>query len=798
MLYAHIRRADGEPERRQTLADHSRKAAAIGGESGGKIGLGSLTALAALLHDGGKAKAEFQAYLLEPDEQKQRALRGRINHAAAGARYLWEAAALSDGMPLSQFCRQLAALCMVSHHGGLADCLSPSGEDGLSPRLYPEKESGYAESVQAFFSECLEEESLPPRIAEALAETEALYNRIRTVCADLPPLSPSFFAGLAARFLFSCLIDADRYDTFCFEAGIEPAPPASHAELWPVLCTRLESRLAAFPKTREIDRLRGKIADSCLEAAAFSPGVYRLHVPTGAGKTMSSLRFALHHARLHHMDRVVYVIPYTTIIDQTAKDVRETLQCGEAILEHHANLIPDEKEDGERRRLFTERWDAPIILTTMVQFLNTLFAGGTQSARRMHNLAHAVLVFDEIQAIPVRCIHLFNLAVMFLTRVCGATVLLCTATQPPLDAVPLPLRYASPADIVPDYEAHFARFRRTVLHDVRRHGSFDTGELAAFIGGVDAPSLLCVLNTRGAARRLYTVMASACDEKKTRLFYLSNDLCPAHRLKVLDDVETALEERRGRVVVISTQLIEAGINLSVSCVVRSLAGLDNIAQAAGRCNRHGEDACRPVYIVENRDENLDRLPEIRQAQIACRVVLDEFAADPAAFDGDLLSPKALRRYYDLYQYARREEMSYAVASHCPTDLVTLLSQNSPGVREAAKKRMPPRPLNQAFGTAGDVFRVIDEDTTAVLVPYDEDAKALLVRLEEGGDPRQTAALLRRAQRYAVGVYPPVRAALEREKALRALPCGVLVLEEGYYRSDTGITTERAPLPLLHY
>ena len=298
--------------------------------------------------------------------------------------------------------------------------------------------------------ECIKniDEQVLERIKVLLADTsftkpfEEKCRKILRASPETHPLSivAQFHLGLLVRFLFSALIDADRQDT----ADSEKPRTARHRQqgnyrTWPELIERFENEYQKFETKSDVDKIRKEVAAHCLDAAKRPKGLFTLTVPTGGGKTLASLRFALHHAEHHEkkdgIDRIIYVIPFTTIIDQNAQIVRKILEpterpedAGKIVLEHHSNIGADVQSWKEK--LLTENWDAPVVYTTMVQLLEALFGSGTRGARRMHQLAKAVIVFDEIQTLPIKCVHLFNNAINFLVHHCGSTVVLCTATQP--------------------------------------------------------------------------------------------------------------------------------------------------------------------------------------------------------------------------------------------------------------------------------------------------------------------------------------------------------------------------------
>jgi CRISPR-associated endonuclease/helicase Cas3 len=448
---AHIRSTD---KAEQYLYKHLFGVGRRSGEFAAKIGCRLAGELQGLLHDLGKYSAEFFAYLhsaagmIEPDADDYvdpASNKGRIDHSTAGAQLIWRELSTRDAR--DQVVAKILALNVASHHSGQIDVISSrAGEqakDNFGIRMSKPEQQAHLDEVLHSADEVVLER-FRDLIAEPalIDEVASLLERIRARNDHSVTLHQQF--GLAARFLFSCLIDADRIDSAEFERGQERSVrPMGEYAPWSVLVDRLEGHLGTLGQgdTEFINQHRRAIADSCREAGIrVGAGVYTLTVPTGGGKTLASLRFALHQAKERKLDRVIYVIPYTSIIDQNASVTRAILEPtavpqdqGSIVLEHHSNLTPEQQT--WREKILSENWDAPVVFTTMVQFLETLFGGGTRGARRMHQLAKAVLIFDEVQTLPLKCAHMFSNAINFLTEQCKTTVLFCTATQPLLDQV---------------------------------------------------------------------------------------------------------------------------------------------------------------------------------------------------------------------------------------------------------------------------------------------------------------------------------------------------------------------------
>lgn len=812
LFIAHHRASDGAT---QPLSAHLLAVAARASSFAAKVGLDSQGELLGLLHDLGKYSDEFQTYLksavglLNQDEDEEfvdaKGLKGKVDHSTAGAQLVWQQLA-KDGQ-LGQIVAQVLALCLASHHSGLIDCLTSDlhslGEDAFGRRMGKAVE-------RTHFDEALAkaDEVVLSRIRELLSHSTML-TALRGVMADIVRAAParndkSVMAqlqfGLLVRFLFSCLIDADRIDTADFEnlSSRTLRMQGRYAD-WEVLISRLESHLDALVPRLPIDRLRQDISSHCLDGASRSKGVYSLTVPTGGGKTFASLRFGLHHAKTHGMERVIYFIPFTSIIDQNAREVRNILEPdgtlrSSVVLEHHSNLTPEEQT--WRGKILAENWDAPVIFTTNVQFLETLFGAGTRGARRMHQLANAVLIFDEIQTLPVNCVHLFNNAVNFLVETCGSSVVLCTATQPLLDKVDQSkgaIRIPEGNELMPDVKALFDSLKRVEVVNRRKPGGWTNEEIAALAleETTLSGSVLVVVNTKEAARTLYRL----CQGKTAAaIYHLSTNMCPTHRRKVLGKIKKGLaSDGSDQVLCFSTQLIEAGVDVDFGSVVRFAAGLDSIAQAAGRCNRNGRRPTGRVHVVNPRDENLDKLVEIRVGRDIAERVMNDYEDDPQRFDENLIGPDAMKWYYQNYFFARSGDMDYPVPAHSlghDDNLLNLLSVNEMSVAEHQRQTgtMPTFFLRQSFRAAGRAFKAIDAPTRGVIVPY-EGGRAVIADLCAAFLPEKEFELLRLAQQFSVNVFPHVVERLVRQGAAREVidGTGILFLDSQYYSEHFGLS-----------
>jgi CRISPR-associated endonuclease/helicase Cas3 len=781
--------------RRQLLRDHLLAVSQAAGRMSEKVGIGAAGAAIGLLHDLGKYSRDFQHYLrsMAPDQdtEQQGIGRGKIDHSTAGAQTIWRS--LKGKGNLEGVAGEILSLCVASHHSGLIDCIAPDGTDRLSRRMCKaDPESHYGEAWANAEQPVIErnEEGLhDPRLSRGVRDFMAGICRI-----DKNETLRRFKVGLMVRFLFSCLVDADRTDTadFSKRAAAALRQHGRYVE-WPMLAGLLERELERFSGRTKVDELRKRVSESCLAASVRPKGVFSLTVPTGGGKTLASLRFALNHAVKWQMERVIYISPYTSIIDQNADVVRGILEPGgtefaSVVLEHHSNLTP--LKETWKSKVLSENWDAPVVFTTAVQLLEALFGSGTRAVRRMHQMANAVLIFDEIQTLPVRCVHLFNNAVNFLVEQCGSSIVLCTATQPLLhrvDPAKGAIRLHENAEIMPDVAQLFTGIRRYGAYDLRKAGGWAHAEAAQLAVSEThrAGSCLIIVNTKSEALSVFRACRAAA--KDIPLYHLTTSMCPAHRLAVLGEIKERLD--RTLVMCVSTQLIEAGIDIDFGSVIRALAGLDSIAQAAGRCNRHGKREMGRVHVINLAGELPKALRDIRAAQEAAQRVLDENASAGEDRTVDLWNPRLIEEYFHYYFFDRRKEMDYPVdADQAGRDdnLLNMLAANKLAV--AAGRDPPPVYMRQAFMTAAEAFQSIDANARGVVVPYAVEGRAIISELCSAREPEKQFALLKRAQRLTVNVFPHILAKLQRARAVYEAQegTGIFCLHEKYYSNEFGL------------
>lgn len=789
-------RYDHTFQRSQTLARHCCNVAQKAEEHMAVLGLPALGRLGGLLHDVCKSMPDWQSALAQEQQRFAAGAYTRkplgIPHAPPGARAVYALLHPHAQEPVARMVLQVLCMAIGAHHGYLMDVLAPDGEEAWLHGISPAQPEDTA-CLPAFLAEVISQDELIALFQQATAQLKTVLVSLACTHTHIQDGQRKiqvqlFLAGLLQRALYAAIIDADRLDAARFEQGWDMMAAEPPAPDWGALLSVLEHRLSGFDNAGPINSVRHEISLACSQAALLPDALLALHAPTGGGKTLASLRYALRRAQEKRRRRIFYVVSYTTILDQVYDEYMTTFKsCTQnvSILLHHSNLIPDEtpsKQPAHRPeediQMLAERWDADIILTTQVQFFNALYLGTGRAARRLRALQDAVIILDEVQTIPPHLTHLFNLAVLFLTKVCRCDVMLSSATQPTLHKLPYPIPeprnvFAAPDDL-------FERMRRVYLVDDRSLGAMDARQLAAYALAKQQEwtSVLMVLNTRSAARKAYDKLKEM-ELPGIQLHLLSNDLCPAHRKEIIKLLKNAQHEP---VICISTQLIECGVDLSFGCAIRSLAGADNIWQTAGRCNRHGSDALHPVFVVHAADENLSFLKEIEKAQKACTKVLLDLNGDIDA----LQQPSQMARYYPYLFHEHDNNLSYNVTTDGGTDtLISLLSDNARGRQNLAENHngaSPRTPISQAFATAGAAFQVIDSKTTALLVPYKDGARIIL-DLNGQLQPREEIALLRRAQLYAINVYDQVLHKLRGEEAFYTLPCGAYALKTEWYDSE---------------
>ncbi len=679
-----------EEGREQPLSEHLRNVATRAADFADAFGARNWGQAAGLLHDDGKASSDFQ-----------RRIRGasiRVDHSTSGAKYAAEEMVAPKGFG------KLLAYCIAGHHAGLPDGNSGDDEACLAKRLVRGKRGfGY---MRAELPRTMENPPIPK--------------------AQAPSTERGFAGAFFVRMVFSSLVDADFLDT---EAFLKPEKADMRPRGFDLsgLKPRLDAHLREVQENcspTEVNLLRARIQEECRTAAQRAPGLFSLTVPTGGGKTLSSMAFALEHALAHGLRRIIYVIPYTSIIEQTAQVFRSVFGQ-EAVLEHHSNVIQEhdsgDEEAEERRRIAAENWNAPIVVTTNVQFFESFFSNRTSKTRKLHNVAKSVVILDEAQMLPVPLLRPTMEVIRELCTHYGVSLVLCTATQPALsrsDDFKGGLEGVTEIMSAPlDLESAFSRVQEVGL------GTKTDVDIAKLL--LEQTQSLCVVNTKKHARLLYKALGEAEGR-----FHLSAAMCAVHRSRILGNLrDPAPGTIRRRLLseeschVVSTQLVEAGVDLDFPVVIRAMAGIDSIVQAAGRCNREGkilEGGKLYVFTPEVQRP----APDFAQNTQIAELVLE-------VGDHKFLDSATVRAYF--------KELYWVKDQGGGLDQKAIMPRFTPA---AVSGDFP-------FKTVAELYRIISNDQLPVFIPYDDNAAELCDQLHYNTRP---GAILRKLQPYTVQVY----------------------------------------------
>lgn len=688
------------------LDDHLRAVALMTADFADDFGSGDWASIAGLWHDLGKYSTEFQCYIRSVTGYDAHIeAPGRVDHSTAGAIHA-----------MRQFGAhgRILAFLIAGHHAGLADwSAADTGAKALSSRL---------DEAHDYLLDRIPAQVIPSEIFSQAKPTTK-------------PRGDSDALHLWLRMLFSCLIDADRLDTETFMDGARSA----YGDISDLIADfdKYMAALAASADHTPVNIIRADILRQCRDKAELAPGLFSLTVPTGGGKTLSGMDFALRHAVRHKKQRIIYVIPYTSIIEQTAGTFRDIF--GKNVIEHHANLDPD-KEDA-RSHLATENWDAPIIVTTNVQFFESLFAARTSRCRKLHNIVNSVVVLDEAQLLPPEFLQPIADVMNQLASHYGVTFVLSTATQPALGSFQSfggqPFRgLDNVREIMDNPDALYQALQRvevSVPSDLQTPRDWQSiaDELVKY------PSVLCIVSRRDDARELHRLMTAKENAKNT--VHLSALMCGEHRSKVIDDIKARL--KRGEAVrVISTQLVEAGVDIDFPVVYRALAGLDSIAQAAGRCNREGKQngLGRVVVFVPPKPAPPGLLRQAAQISVSLL----------SGSKSNVLGRDLAKQFFE-HLYVRAPSLD----KHGIADLLT---------RDA-------RDCQIQFRTVAEKFRLIDDSTYQTFLVRYGDNDLLLGKLEKEGPQRW---LMRKLQRYSVNLPKYLFAQLEKQGDVRQIWPGI--------------------------
>lgn len=750
----------------EPLSVHLREVGELAERFATQFGFGEAGRIAGLLHDIGKASSEFQAYIAAG---RAEAVRGP-DHSTAGA--------IEAEKLFGPHLGRMLAFAIAGHHAGLAD------HSDLRRRQQKTDLPSYSDW-----------RTHVGQLPEAAA--------LRGPASFTPNAHSGFSQAFLTRMLFSCLVDADFLATERFYARVDGREPergaierldeqrARLARLQAALTQHMATKVAAAPDN-ELNRLRAEVLAHAVGKATEAPGLFTLTVPTGGGKTLTSLAFALEHARRHRLRRVIYVIPYTSIIEQTADVFRSAFgpEHGGDILEHHSTFdwdaprdIADADSEGPsgliKLRRAAENWAAPIVVTTAVQFFESLFARRTSQCRKLHNIAGSVVVLDEAQTLPLHLLRPCMAALNELATNYQTSVVLCTATQPALRvcdeftdenraprAVPQKVGFAidDTRELAPEPARLYAGLKRVEVH--RLPG--ETDDVTILARFAEQPQMLCIVNTRAHARELYDALRAQTDEQEG-VYHLSTLMCPVHRRAVLATVRERLDPNNPKPVrLIATSLIEAGVDVDFPEVWRAVAGLDQVAQAAGRCNREGRLGASGGRTIVFYPAGRQPAPNVA-TNVECAEAVFRQGLDPLSLEG-------VKAYFaQLYWRRGAEAMDAPRLDNQPWPILQAIRERCDGTFE--------------FEAIDRAFRMIDDLQETVIVPYDAAAERLLAKIAAADRP--TATDLRKLQQYAVAIPRREHSQWLAAGVLRAVSpsLGEAMLcfsDLAHYRDDTGV------------
>ena len=691
--------ADG---REQTVSEHLENVGKLCSDFAEGFGAKEQGYLIGSAHDVGKCSEEFQHRLHGGPI---------VDHASAGA------------LECAKQDADWAACCVAGHHGGLPDMGNTRNDTLGDPTLFGRLQNAIHGGIPAY--------KAPNTLPKCTRPTYYGTNR----------LTDSFII----RMLFSCLVDADYLDTEQFMASTPVE--RSHGETITELLAKLNKYIEPWwNPTNDLNRKRCDILRSCMDGGANDKGLFTLTVPTGGGKTVASIAFALNHAVRHHMDRIIYIIPYTSIIEQTASVFRGIF--GEQnVIEHHSNAYSEVQDSGDAQQYrmirATENWDAPIIVTTAVQFFESLYANRPSKCRKLHSIANSVLIFDEAQMIPREHLRPCVAAIAEMISHFRSTAVLCTATQPALNDLFALYAPGYPAkELCPGTSELFRQFKRVTFENIGTISADSLGERLAQL-----PQVLCIVNSRKSAQAVYQLLP------REGSYHLSTLMYPAHRQQVFSEIRSRLKaDLPCRVV--STSLIEAGVDVDFPAVFREIAGLDSILQAAGRCNREGKRP--PETSTVTVFDGVSVIPRILKTNIGATKETLRPGVDPSA-------PETIALYFRSFRSLTDDKL----------DRYGIIDAFTNGIQGCM---MP-------FRTIAERFHLIDDNSRTVYIPMGEGA-GLINRLENG---ERSRTLFRKLGRYGVSVYDKHYDALMRQGVLNEIDDGSAVLTDiSFYRQDVGL------------
>ncbi|MDO4276348.1 MAG: CRISPR-associated helicase Cas3' [Eubacteriales bacterium] len=692
----------------QTVKEHAEGTALLAKDFASAFGYGEWGYCCGMLHDIGKYSAAFQ--------ERIRGSSRIVDHATAGAQLCSRKKGLYP----------LLSYCIAGHHAGLPDTGAYSDDGSCG--------------------------SLLGRLKKKVQDYQAYQEEI-----DIPELTKlpfhtgnkekdAFVMSVFIRMLYSCLVDADFFDTEYFMN--HGKTHRCSGESMDILLDRLNMHIADWLKNDDTDTVNGRrteILKNCRNWGEADKGMFRLTVPTGGGKTVASLAFALAHCAEHQMDRIIYVIPYTSIIEQNAKVFRDILG-EENVLENHCNVDYESEEELKPFQLASENWDKPVVVTTNVQFFESLFSNKSSRCRKLHNIANSVIIFDEAQMLPNDYLKPCVAMIEELVSRYECSAVLCTATQPALQ--PFFSQNLNIVELCPRMEEQFRFFKRVTINN---KGALSEEALVEILR--EERQALCILNTKRKVQKIYQEL------KGDGVYHLSTFMYPLHRRRVLEEIKKRLSNGE-KCIVIATSLVEAGVDLDFRTVYRQLAGVDSLIQAAGRCNREGKRTAAESMAHVFQLEGEEAIPGQSQQIASAKYLMEE--------EDDITSPEAVRKYFEILYHYRGESL----------DKKGIMGQF--------------RPMYFPFASVSEQFKLIEQNTKSIFIAGEDEAIQILHEIQLKG---ATRALMRKAGKYVVNVYENDFDRLHEAGMLTAVSEEMkeeffMLRDNSLYSDDMGLMTDR--------
>lgn len=807
MIIAH----KDENGREQSLFNHLINVGDASFSLGKQLNIEYMSLIVGLLHDLGKADPLFQ------DKIKNNKYNS-VNHSSAGAKYLYQIYCdIGDKnedfkSPICQSYTEILMYVIEAHHGvfdigtynkKVINSIYQRLEYDIQNRKYNYNSvKDYANNISKY---CYENYklSLEGIFKKGFEEYRDIINKVELEKSNNPNEDFYYYNHCIIKLILSILKNEDIYDTInAYEKIINRKTNNESQDIIEYFYQQLEAEYGSYPTpTSDINKVRASIVDDIrTRCDTDSNGIYKLDLPTGAGKTKLSLLYSLHQMKNNNKNKMIYIAPFLSILEQNAFEYRKTLANDSYILEHHTNVVNNDSFDNEdtddnnkaaMREYIKESWDQVVILSTMVQFANTLFKSKSSSLRRFYNLSNSVIILDEVQSLPENMTHIFNLMLNFISKVMNSIIILCSASQPSLnhDSIRHKIIYGGSNN--EDYDL--------INLDDKQKQVFDRVEVSLLNDGKESEltdiynsvlsdhqkSTLIILNTKKSVMTLYKMFEEDIEDTEN-LYYLTTNMCPKHRLDIINEIKGKLNKDIA-VIVISTSLIEAGVNLDFRRLYRSYAGFDSIIQAMGRCNREGKYDKGEAYLVNlnKDDENLRSLKSIENKKNITKKVLDNY---DGKFDIDVLN----KRYYAKL-FSNLDDLDKRVSAN--ETLIDLLSVNKE-IRESGY-------INgvniQALKEASDQFSLIEDDGQSVIVYYEESfhfIEELIAAIEEfrGFDGNKEKIneikdLLNKLQPYTISIYN-TKDFEDRLVKVDGLDIfGIKILNESNYDEKVGLTEE---------